>query len=247
MANENRNVFDPKAFDPSKYSQRSYSVAQNTLINHAFAWMGVGLLLSGLIAFFVSGTPAHIYFLQNPWISIGSIIIQFGLVFAISAGVTSQRISASAMIMFFLLYSGLMGLSLASIFLVYTKQSVYGVFFISAAMFLATALYGYTTKSDLTQLGNLLVMMLLGLVIATVVNIFLKSNALNTIVSFLGVIIFVGLTAYDTQKLKEIGNGLNKGSEEYNKASIWGALTLYLDFINIFLFLLRLMGNNKEN
>lgn len=235
-------------FDPEKYAQRSYTLDQNTLMRRVYIWMSAGLILSGVVAFALFSSPsAFIYYYQNPWLVYGAIIAQFALVIMISMGSGSQKISASAITVFFLVYSALMGVSLSGIFAIYTSESIYGVFFISAAMFLAMSLYGYITNSDLSQLGSFLVMGLFGIIIASLVNIFLKSDAMTTIISFIGVIIFVGLTAYDTQKIKNLSEELPEGSEIYKKASILGALTLYLDFINIFLFLLRLMGNRRDS
>lgn len=241
--NSNRN----QEFDPEEYTQRSYALDQNTLMRRVYIWMSVGLILSGVVGFALFSNPsAFIYYAQNPWLVYGSIIAQFALVIMIGMGLGSQKISSSAMTVFFLIYSALMGVSLSGIFAIYTSESIYGVFFISAAMFLSMSLYGYTTKADLSQLGSFLVMGLFGIIIASIVNMFLKSDSMTTIISFIGVLLFVGLTAYDTQKIKDLSNNLPEGSEIYKKASIMGALTLYLDFINIFLFLLRLMGNRKD-
>jgi FtsH-binding integral membrane protein len=138
-----------------------------------------------------------------------------------------------------------MGMSLSFIFLIYTLGSIYLTFAIAAGMFGIMAVAGYTTKTDLTKFGSLMIMGLIGIIIASVVNYFMKSGTMDYIISFLGVLIFTGLTAYDVQKLKRIGSGSMYGDENYKKLMIMGALTLYLDFINLFLFLLRFFGNRK--
>lgn len=234
-------------FDPDKYKEKSYALDQNTLMRRVYVWMSIGLVISGIIAVALFSSPgAFIYYAQNPWLVYGALIAQFALVIMIGMGANSQKISGSAMTIFFIVYSALMGISLSGIFAIYTQESIFGVFFITAATFLAMSFYGYTTKSDLSQIGSFLVMGLIGIIIASVVNIFLKSSAMETIISFIGVIIFVGLTAYDTQKIKAMSENMPEGSESYKKASIMGALTLYLDFINLFLMLLRLIGNKRD-
>ena len=165
-----------------------------------------------------------------------------GLVFAISWMI--DRLSAGTALLMFMLYAGLLGLMLSSIFLVYTHTSITRVFFISAASFGALSLYGYTTKRDLSAFGSFLTMGLIGLLIAMVVNIFLKSTMMDFIISCVGVLIFAGLTAWDTQKIKEMYSVMDDGTIAGRKA-VMGALALYLDFINIFLFLLRLLGDRR--
>ena len=156
-----------------------------------------------------------------------------------------NRLSSTALSALFLVYSIIMGMSLSFIFMAYTTSSIYGVFFASAAMFGVMALVGYTTKTDLTKMGSLLFMALIGIVIAGLVNLFLHSSGLSYVISFIAVIVFTGLTAYDVQKLKNIGASTEYGTESTSKLSIMGALTLYLDFINLFLALLRLFGNRR--
>jgi hypothetical protein len=166
-----------------------------------------------------------------------------GLVLWMSMGF--NRLSASTMLMIFVLYSVLMGASLSFIFLAYTGASIAKTFVITAAMFGAMALLGYTTKTDLTKFGSIMLMGLIGIIIASLVNMFMKSSTMDYIISFLGVLIFTGLTAYDVQKLKRIGAGIEAETEDSRKMTIMGALTLYLDFINLFLFLLRFFGNRR--
>jgi FtsH-binding integral membrane protein len=156
-----------------------------------------------------------------------------------------NKFSATLITLFFAIFSVLMGMSLSFIFLIYTLGSIYLTFAIAAGMFGIMAVAGYTTKTDLTKFGSLMIMGLIGIIIASVVNYFMKSGTMDYIISFLGVLIFTGLTAYDVQKLKRIGSGSMYGDENYKKLMIMGALTLYLDFINLFLFLLRFFGNRK--
>jgi uncharacterized protein len=170
------------------------------------------------------------------------ILAPLGLVFALSYGI--NRLAAGTALMLFFLYAGLLGLSLGSIFIAYTGQSIAQVFAVSAATFGAMSLWGYTTKRDLTSFGSFLFMGLIGIVIASLVNIFLASSGLSWVISVLGVLIFVGLTAYDTQRFKDMYNVNDDGTVTGRKA-VMGALSLYLDFINLFLMLLRLFGDRR--
>ena len=204
--------------------------------------MTAGLVVTGLIAFFISTQPAlvrEIFFTPLRYLVM---LAPLAFVLVMSFGV--QRMSLSALVGTFYAYSAAMGLSLSFIFLVYTGASIAQVFFISASMFLGMSLYGYTTKADLTSWGSFLMMGLFGIIIASLVNIFLHSAGLSFAVSALGVLIFVGLTAYDTQSIKETFSE-SWGYESNGKLALMGALRLYLDFINLFMSLLRLMGNRR--
>ena len=154
-----------------------------------------------------------------------------------------QKYSAQFLLGIFLLYSTLTGISLSTIFSIYSNGSIASTFFISAITFGVMALTGYTTKTDLTKLGSLLIMGVVGIVIASIINVFLGSSLMHYIISIIGVLVFTGLTAYDVQKIKNIGNQIEQGNENSQKMMIMGALTLYLDFINLFLMMLRLFGN----
>jgi len=172
------------------------------------------------------------------------IIAQLALVFVLSGMV--HRLSGAVATALFMLYSALTGLTMASIFLVYTYSSIASTFFVTAGMFGAMSFYGYTTKRDLSRFGSLLFMALIGILLASLVNFWLKSPALMWAITYIGVVVFVGLTAYDTQRLKAIGENINVNDKEnLRRASIMGALTLYLDFINLFLMLLRIFGNRR--
>ena len=226
-----------------------------------YNYMGIGLVVTGLAAWFaataaVTTDPnAAVGQLAN-----GQLVTQWGallyasplqwvvmlaplaFVLVLSFGINKLSVGAAQAV--FWAFAAIMGVSLSSIFLVYTDASIAKVFFITAATFGAMSLYGYTTKRDLTQMGSFLMMGLIGLIIASVVNIFMQSGMLEFIISAVGVLIFVGLTAYDTQKIKE-GYSEAHGAELLAKGAIMGALSLYLDFINLFLMLLRLFGNRE--
>ena len=217
-----------------------------------YNYMASGLALTGIFAALVANTPAlrELFFQVGPyggasptplgWVAI---IAPLGLVMAFSFGLA--RMQASTAQALFWLYAGLMGISLSSIFMVYTATSITRVFFITAASFAGLSLYGYTTQRSLSAFGSFLVMGLWGLVIASLVNIFLASSMLTFIMSVAGVLIFAGLTAYDTQKIKEM-YWVGDGGEVAAKKAVMGALTLYLDFINLFLMLLRFFGDRRD-
>jgi len=218
-----------------------------------YNYMATGVALTGLVAWLtysaaVTQTSAgleltsfgHAVF-QSPlmWVLV---LAPLGLVFAISFGI--NRLQPGTALMLFFIYAGLLGVSLASIFLIYTGTSIARVFFISAATFGALSLYGYTTQRDLTGIGSFMFMGLIGIIIASLVNIFLRSTGLDWAISVIGVLVFAGLTAYDTQRIKEMFNPMDDGTIGGRKA-VMGALSLYLDFINLFLMLLRLFGDRR--
>ncbi|CNK57791.1 TPA: Bax inhibitor-1 family protein [Yersinia enterocolitica] len=210
-----------------------------------YGWMTCGLLLTAVVAWYAANTPAVMNFIFSSQITFfGLIIVQLGLVFVISGMV--NRLSGSMATSLFMLYSALTGLTLSSILIMYTGASIASTFIICAGMFGAMSVYGYTTKRDLSGMGSMLFMGLIGIVLASIVNIWLKSSALMWAVTYIGVLVFVGLTAYDTQKLKNMGAQLDSNDRDnFRKYSIVGALTLYLDFINLFLMLLRIFGNRR--
>lgn len=221
-------------------------VQVNQFIRSVYNWMGAGLALTGVIAYFVSNSPAIIQFLfANQAILFGLFIAELAIVFYLSARIGKmQAATATGM---FMLYAGLNGLTLAPIFLIYTQASIVSTFFICAATFGAASLFGMSTGRDLTSMGNFMFMGLIGIIIATVVNLFLRSPAVSMVVSYIGVIVFVGLTAYDTQQIKSMAltQPADLDSGTVRKGAIFGALKLYLDFINLFLMLLRILGNRE--
>lgn len=209
-----------------------------------YGWMSLALIITGLTAFRTATSPEIINFIfGQSFVFYGLLILELVLV-GVLAGAINKMTAVTATIVF-ALYSVLNGLTLASIFFVFTSESIANVFFIAAGTFAATSAYGFFTKKDLTKIGNILIMALIGLIIASVVNFFLKSEMLYWISSYAGVLIFVGLIAYDTQKLKALNVIGNEGTDVDKKEAIIGALTLYLDFINLFLYLLRIFGKRK--
>jgi len=210
-----------------------------------YGWMAVGLALTGGIAMFAAGTPAIMEFVFGTrFVFIGLIIAELVIVGFLSARIFQwSRGQAQAA---FIGYALLNGLTLSVIFLAYTADSIASTFFTTAIMFGVMSAFGYFTKSDLSGWGKLISMALIGLVIAMVVNMFWGNSTLNLLTSFVGVILFTALAAYDTQKLKQLAFlGVTEGEEMHDKASILGALTLYLDFVNLFLFLLRFFGRRR--
>lgn len=216
-----------------------------TLLQQVYGWMAAGLALTGLVAWYVSQSETLLTLIfGNQLVFLGLIGVELALVFGLSWGLS--RLSSALATAGFVLYSALSGVTLAAIFLVYTTESIASTFLVTGCVFGAMSIYGYTTQRDLSSWGNLLFMALIGLILASVVNLFMQSTAIYWVTTYAGVLIFVGLTAYDTQKIKQLSNHVNeRDSETFQKMVILGALTLYLDFINLFLYLLRLLGKRK--
>lgn len=221
-------------------------VIVNEFIRSVYNWMAIGLGLTGFIAFYVSQSPDIIKLIYgNQILFFGLIIGELALVFYLSARV--QKIQASTATSLFILYAALNGVTLSFIFIIYTSSSIASTFFICSATFVTCSIYGMVTKRDLTSIGGFLTMGLIGIIIASVVNMFIRSSGMSLIISYIGVLVFVGLTAYDTQKLKRMALTQPAGLEAgvVRKGAIMGALTLYLDFINLFLMLLRILGDRR--
>jgi FtsH-binding integral membrane protein len=215
-------------------------VKQNTLIRQVYAWMGAGLAITAVMALITISSPIMLKaVLGNRLIFYGLMIGELALVFTLSGAI--NRLSATTATLIFIAYSALNGVTLSVLALVYTANSIASTFVITAGMFGAMSIYGYMTKRDLTSWGSFLFMGLIGVVIASVVNIFVASSAVSWVISGIGVIVFTGLTAYDTWKIKEMAAQGTEG----RKPAILGALTLYLDFINLFLMLLRFTGSRR--
>ena len=226
--------------------QTQVQVRVNEFIRSVYNWMAIGLALTGFVAFYVASTPALLNLIfRNQILFFGLIIAELALVFTISARI--QRMRASTATALFVLYSALNGVTLSFVFIVYTRASIASTFFVCAATFIACSIYGWTTKRDLTSLGGFLMMGLIGIIIASLVNIFIRSSAMHMIISYIGVLVFVGLTAYDTQNLKAmaVSQPADIGAGVIRNGAILGALKLYLDFINLFLMLLRILGNRE--
>lgn len=218
--------------------------SQMALFRKVYFWFSLALVITGLTAWVASNNPTIINFLTTSraaiWILL---IVQFGMVWYLSARIMSMSLQSASML--YVLYSFICGITFSFIFLVYAKTTIASAFFITAGMFLVMSIYGFVTKTDLSSIGNILFMGIIGIIIATVVNIFLKSATLNYIISYVGVAIFVALVAYDTQKIKALIGMEN--NEQTQKLAIIGALSLYLDFLNIFLFILRIFGGGNRN
>lgn len=215
-------------------------VRQNTLIRQVYAWMGAGLAVTAIMALVTLSSPAMLTIvLGNKLVFYGLMIGELALVFTLSGAI--NKLSAAGATLIFIAYSALNGITLSVVALVYTANSITSTFVITGGMFGAMSIYGYVTKRDLTSWGSFLFMGLIGVVIASVVNIFVASSTVSWVISGIGVIVFTGLTAYDTWKIKEMAAQGTEG----RKPAILGALTLYLDFINLFLMLLRFTGNRR--
>lgn len=218
----------------------------NTFIRSVYNWMAIGLALTGFTALYVSNSETMLKLIfGNQLIFFGLIIGELVLVFSLASRVNKMQASTATSL--FVLYAALNGVTLSAIFLIYTRSSITSTFFICAATFVASSIYGMVTKRDLTSMGQFMFMGLIGIVIASVVNLFMRSSGMSLIVSYIGVIVFVGLTAYDTQKLKTMALSQPDGLDgaTIRKGAILGALTLYLDFINLFLMLLRILGSRE--
>ena len=230
--------------DSSAERQWEATEAFPILMRKVYLWMTFALLITGMTAYYVATSPTLLTaILTNKILFWGLFIAELALVFGLSAAI--NRLSLTFATMMFILYSIINGATMSIIFLVYEVSSIATVFFITAGTFGTMALIGYTTKKDLSTMGKFMYMGLIGLVIATVVNIFLKSDGLTMILSYIGVIIFVGLTAWDSQKIKQMLLQAPEVDEATQKVALLGSLTLYLDFINLFLYLLRIFGRRK--
>ena len=234
-------------FDVTRQQADSLTFSR-TFLSNVFSWMFLGLLSTAGTAYIFSASEALMSLLvsETGMTGLGWVVMLAPLGFVLLLSFGFNKLSSAAMIILFMVYAVLMGMSLSFIFLAYSLGSIASTFAITAGMFGAMALLGYTTKTDLTKFGSILIMALVGIVIASFVNLLLlKSSMFDYVISLLGVLIFTGLTAYDVQKLKRIGSGMEEGLESTRKLVIMGALTLYLDFINLFLFLLRFLGNRR--
>jgi FtsH-binding integral membrane protein len=216
----------------------------NGFIKKVFGWMSLGLALTAATSFIVLSDEFLLRtIIQNSFIFYGLLIFEILVVIFLSSAI--HRLSGMVAQLTFVLYSILNGLTLSVLFLVYTGASISTVFIITAGMFALISAYGYTTKKDLTSVGSFAFMGLIGIVLASIVNIFILNDTASLVISYIGVVVFVALTAYDSQKIKLMGDSVVQGSEDEKKASVIGALRLYLDFINLFLDLLRILGRRK--
>lgn len=227
-----------------QHSHQQIMEETQNFFQRVYLWMFFGLVLSGATANYVANSDSLSAVILGTPLFFVLLIAELGLVFGLAGFI--NKLSANTAIFMYLLYSFMTGLTLSSIFLVYTIESIGQVFFITAGMFGVMSAYGYFTKADLTKMGQILIMALIGVIIASLVNLFFGNTMIDFALSVISVIIFTGLTAYDTQKIKEKNIIGNEGSDEDTKESILGALHLYLDFINLFLNMLRLMGKRRN-
>jgi uncharacterized protein len=235
--------------DSERITQRTIPAEQVEDLQRAFlikvyGWMTAGLMVTGIVSLFTFSSPGLLELIfSSRWVYLGLLFGQLGLVIFLSARI--ERMSAATATTVFIAYSALTGLTLTVIFLAYTAESLATTFFVTAGTFGLMSAYGYFTRRDLTGFGGFLMMGLIGLVLASIVNIFFNNSTLYWITTYIGIFIFVGLTAYDTQKIRLMSAQGFSGEEGEQKGAIMGALRLYLDFINLFLLLLRLTGNNR--
>jgi FtsH-binding integral membrane protein len=235
---------DPGAIYQSAEFQQELSI-QRTFMARVFGWMTIGLLTTAITALaFAEVPPLHNAVFNNPPVAIGMLVTYLIVVLGFRAVFARAPVSVAAAM--FIVYSLITGVVFSTVFLAYTRASIFGTFFITAGMFGALAFIGYTTKRDLTSMGSVLLMAVIGLVLASLVNIFLMSSGLYWLTSFAGVVIFSGLTAYHIQKIKHSYADGQEGSSAFHKSAIFGAFLLYLDFINLFLYLLRFLGNRRD-
>lgn len=230
-------------------SQAQQHAISRTFTGRVMSYMAAAIAISGIVAYLFGTDVSLLAYLVNfetgsmkplAWVAM---LAPFGLVLLMGYG--SKKLSASTMLLVFILFSALMGVSLSTIFLIYSLGSIYLTFFVTAITFGIMAVVGYYTQTDLSKFGGILRMALVGIIVAMVVNFFMQSAMMDYIISMIGVLIFTGLTAYDMQKIRQIGMKVESGTESESKLALLGALTLYLDFVNLFLFLLRFLGNRS--
>ena len=229
----------------SRDRELEMSAAFPVLMRKVYVWMALALVITGFTAYYVAHNETLLTaIVTNQILFWGLVIAELGLVIGLSAAI--NKLSLTTATLMFVVYSVINGATMSFIFLVYTYSSIANVFLITAGTFAAMALFGYFTKADLSSLGKILMMALIGIIIATIVNIFTKSTGLAMILNYLGVLVFVGLTAYDSQKIKMMLMQAPDAGEAAQKVALLGALSLYLDFINLFLYLLRIFGGRRE-
>jgi len=229
----------------SRDRELEMSAAFPVLMRKVYVWMTLALLITGITAYYVAHNETLLTaIVTNQILFWGLVIAELGLVIGLSAAIS--KLSLTVATLMFVVYSVINGATMSFIFLVYTYSSITNVFLITAGTFAAMALFGYFTKADLSSLGKILMMALVGIIIATIVNIFTKSTGLAMILNYLGVLVFVGLTAYDSQKIKMMLIQASDAGEAAQKVALLGALSLYLDFINLFLYLLRIFGGKRD-
>ncbi len=238
------NPFNAYRQQPLGYESSADSVTVAQFFNSVYAWMASGLALTAVVAWTVYSSASAMRTVFQPGVILVLFLVELALVWTISSSI--QKLSAATATILFLVYSAINGLVLSSIFVVYKMPTIAGAFVVTAGTFGAMSVYGFVTKRDLTSLGSMLFMALIGLIIASAVNMFWANSTLYWIVTYAGVLIFVGLTAYDTQYLRNIAVQVAHDRDMANRLAIYGALRLYLDFINLFLYILRILGSRRN-
>jgi hypothetical protein len=229
----------------SREQQLEATAAFPVLMRKVYTWMTLALVITGFTAYYVATNETIMMaIMSNSILFWGLVIAEFALVIGIGAAI--NKLSLPVATLMFVLYSVINGATLSFLFLIYTASSIINVFFITAGTFAVMAIFGYFTKTDLTSWGKILIMALFGIIIATIVNIFTKSAGLEMIINYIGVLVFVGLTAYDSQKIKLMLMQANDAGEGAQKIALLGALSLYLDFVNLFIYLLRIFGSRRD-
>lgn len=225
---------------------RNYTAkaAQATLLRSVYLWMTLALIITGFVAMYVAKSYMANIMIQNSMMFWGVLIAEVALVWYLSARIYKMSFTTATIL--FIIYSILNGVSMSILLLVYTTSSIATTFFVTAGTFGSMAIFGYITKKDLTRIGSLCIMGIIGIIIASLVNLFLQNSMMDMIISYIGVLLFVGLTAYDSQKIKRLLSGDDiEVNEATQKIALMGAMTLYLDFINLFIYLLRILGDRK--
>lgn len=233
------------SYDDANVMSRGLSINMPGLMKDVYAWMAIALLITGATAYNAAQSPLLLSLLLGSRLTMwGLLIATVALVWHLSSAVSRMSLRTATTV--FIIYSILNGLTMASVFIVYTMTSIASVFFVTAGTFAVMSVYGTVTKADLSRVGNLCLMGLFGLILATIVNFFFESSLLDLFLSYAGILIFTGLTAYDTQQIRRIAETHDTGATDAGqKIAIIGALSLYLDFINLFLYLLRIAGDRK--
>jgi hypothetical protein len=242
MYNNNDNGNYP--YNMPAYGGQDFSLTQrvSAVMRGVYVRMTLGLLLSAFVALFACSQGFVMFWAANSWVSIVLIVAELGIVLGLGAGISRMKSSTAALL--FYIFAVVNGLMLSSIFLAYSATSIVKTFFITAGTFAGMSVFGYTTKQDLSRFGSYLMMALIGVIICSLVNLFMRSSGLDWIISLVGVGIFIGLTAWDTQKIKTMAEQMPASATGH--LATLGALSLYLDFINLFLYLLRFFGNNRD-
>ncbi len=226
---------------------RNYTAkaAQATLLRNVYLWMTLALIITGFVAMYVAKSYTLVnMMIQNSMMFWGVLIAEVALVWYLSARIYKMSFTTATIL--FIVYSILNGVTLSILLLVYTASSIATTFFVTAGTFGTMAIFGYITKKDLTRIGSLCIMGVIGIIIASLVNLFLQNSMMDMVISYIGVLLFVGLTAYDSQKIKRLLSGDDiEVNEVTQKIALMGAMTLYLDFINLFIYLLRILGDRK--